>query len=73
MDCHLFNRCNVNYFRAAPDKPCMCLRQTRRVAWSIVSKAAERSSKIVTEDIPFHNENCAWLNIDLSPVGAFLF
>ena len=41
---------------ATPDIPYMCLRWPRRVAWLIMSKVIERSSKIRAEDTHFDND-----------------
>ena len=52
MACCLSVRYEVNQLRAVPDMPYHVDRRVMRILWSMVSKAADRSSRVRTVTFP---------------------
>ena len=52
MACRLSVRCEVNQRRAVPDFSYHVDKRAMRMSWSMVSKAADRSSRITAVSLP---------------------
>ena len=54
--CCLSNRYDLNHERGVPEIPKTCSRRDRRILWSMVSKAADRSRSVRIEILPLSRD-----------------